>query len=295
MFIFGVTEIATRSRAGVALTILGAIGIAALIARDPRNRWKTFSLRLFGVAIAAVVLFSMQFGFDGFVDRLAVDPRGDGRLAIAGHTIAAARSFLPVGSGVGSFASVYGQWEAPADLIPDVYINQAHDDLIQIGLEAGAPGLSILLVFAIALTKRAINLLATHGERAAPLDVALKRASVMAVVCLFLHSLVDYPLRTSAGMILFALCCAVAVDPPASSRAPSLQVVIPGPPRKRVRAATPLIGRVGGGAPVRRGRDAPAPELWQENGNGPPNSGFERRLDTGSDVSCVSPSTGRYP
>jgi len=293
MFIFGVAEIATRSRAGVALTMLGAIGIAALMARDPRNRWKTVSLRLFGVAIAAVVLFSMQFGFDGFVDRLAVDPRGDGRLAIAEHTIAAARSYLPFGSGVGSFGSVYGQWEAPRDLIPDVYINQAHDDLIQIGLEAGAPGLLILLIFVIALTGRTIRLLRARGDRAAPLDTALKSASVMAIVCLFLHSLVDYPLRTSAGMILFAFCCAVATQPTDSSRGGSLEVVIPAPPRKRVRVAA-STGRIGGVAPLPRVMGARAAELWQEKENGPPHSGFEGRVGKGSDSSCVSPSIRRF-
>jgi hypothetical protein len=245
MFILGVAEIATRSRAGVALTILSAVGIAALMARDPRNRWKTVSLRLFGVAIAVVVLFSMQFGFDQFVDRLAVDPSGDGRLSIAEHTIEAAKSFLPFGSGVGSFVSVYGQWEAPTDLIPNVYINQAHDDLLQIGLEAGVAGLFVVGIFVIAMAIRTISLLSTSGERAAPLDTALKRAAAMAAICLFLHSLVDYPLRTSAGMILFALCCAVASQPSASSRGPSLQVLIPAPPRKRVRVSAALTERSG--------------------------------------------------
>ena len=235
MFVLGVAEILTRSRAGLALTALCAIGVAAIAARDARNRWKTLGLRVFLVAIGAVVLVAAPFGFDQLMDRLALDPRGDGRLAIARNTIAAAWSYLPFGSGIGSFAKVYGQWEQPKDLIADVYVNQAHDDVLQIGLEAGLAGLALLALFWVVSIRRASALIADRGDHTRPLDIAVQRAAAMAVLCLSLHSLVDYPLRTSAGMMLFALCCAAAGKPSSSTAARIQEVVIVAPAQKRAR------------------------------------------------------------
>ncbi len=48
------------------------------------------------------------------------------------------------------------------------------------------------------------------------LDLVLARAAPMVIALLLLHSAVDYPLRTEALMVLFAIACAYLVPRPAT-------------------------------------------------------------------------------
>jgi hypothetical protein len=53
-----------------------------------------------------------------------------------------------------------------------------------------------------------------HREKAFDaFDLSLARAGTVIVATLLLHSIVDYPLRTTAMMVVIAFACAVMVDP----------------------------------------------------------------------------------
>jgi hypothetical protein len=75
-------------------------------------------------------------------------------------------------------------------------------------------GFLVWLVCAASWSWRRIQ----HGDSV--LDITLSRAGSIAIVLLLLHSVVDYPLRSPALMILFALSCAymVPLAGPARSR-----------------------------------------------------------------------------
>jgi O-antigen ligase len=136
----------------------------------------------------------------------------DARWGIAASTWAAVRNYFPFGSGVGTFPSVYPLSERTADLIPQ-FVNRAHNDLLETLLEGGFGSFILLLGFLVWLSfvaRRAIvQDLAVVGRQA--------RAGVLVMVLLLLHSLWDYPLRTIALEVLFALAAGLQFAPPPTS------------------------------------------------------------------------------
>ena len=54
----------------------------------------------------------------------------------------------------------------------------------------------------------------SSGQSETPvLDLALARAASIVIVLLLLHSTMDYPLRTAALSVLFAIACAYLISP----------------------------------------------------------------------------------
>jgi O-antigen ligase len=120
----------------------------------------------------------------------------------------AMQSVQPLGSGFGSFEALFRQFENPAAVGP-VYANHAHSDLLELLIEGGVPGGLILLAFLLWYLRRCWKLWLSYGTR----DPIACAASV-AVALVLLHSLVDYPLRTSAVAVTFALCCGLMARSP---------------------------------------------------------------------------------
>jgi O-antigen ligase len=194
---------ATGSRMGL---LLGFIGLAAAMIvygvtagpGGPR-RW------LAGLALvaAAAVPVSVLVVRSGSIARLASDPVDQTRMAALGPMLKAARAFLPFGAGFGTFDPVYRHFE-PDSLLSTIYLNQAHNEPVQLAIEGGLPALLLLLLFLgwwMSATIRALR----------PRDSASRRALAIAMVAtsliLMLSSLVDYPLRTPLLSGLFAIAC----------------------------------------------------------------------------------------
>ena len=217
MFLLASTQIIARSRAGLALTLLGLGGIALVTLADPRNKSRKTILQIIGASAFVVLLFTAQFGFERVVDRLHFDPLNDTRIIVANTTIAATKTYFPFGSGIGTFRSIYELNETRADLIPNTFINHAHDDLLQLALEGGLLALIALGAFFVWFGACAFKVW-RPGLELRPLDVLLARCATLGIALLMLHSLVDYPLRTCAGMVLLAICCALLTTPGAEPK-----------------------------------------------------------------------------
>lgn len=125
-------------------------------------------------------------------------------------TIEAAKDHLPIGSGLGTFRDIYRTYEPAAD-VTYVYVNHAHNDYAELALELGIPGLLLILAFLWWWGSRSVAAWRDEYHGA-----ALARAGSIAIGVALLHSLVDYPLRTSAIAALIALCAGFMVQPPAA-------------------------------------------------------------------------------
>lgn len=115
--------------------------------------------------------------------------------------------FAPFGSGIGSFVELYRWYEDPA-IVSATFVNHAHNDLLELLIETGLPGLLVILVFLGWFVPRAWALWA--GERGNAVALA---ASVVIGVEL-VHSLADYPLRTAAMSSIVAVACVLLVRAP---------------------------------------------------------------------------------
>ena len=123
------------------------------------------------------------------------------------HSVEAIRDHGLVGSGVGTFPSIYPHYEDPAT-VERTYINHAHNDYMEIVLETGLPGAVLLLLFFAWWSSRAFAIWRS------PNAAELARAACIASAAILLHSLVDYPLRTAAIATAMAMALALMADPP---------------------------------------------------------------------------------
>jgi len=211
-------DILTRSRAGLALMIVAAFVTLALPLADRRRPSRLTPGKLVLASALTLILLIVQFGLYRVYDKFATDPMQGARPVFARNTIEAAKAYMPFGSGVGTFVSVYPTFERPQDTIANVYANHAHDDWLEIWLEGGIVSIVLAAGFLIWFSLRSKKLWQRSPGNIRDIDVLLARASTVAVPLILIHSVVDYPLRTDAMMAVFAFCCALLVAPPKTAR-----------------------------------------------------------------------------
>lgn len=195
---------AIRSRAGVIL--FGPIAVASLLAAwiaAGRGRPGPGLIALTGgvaAAIGAVAILALPPILARFDVQSAPEGRFEGWPIVA----SAADSWLPVGSGIGSFDAVYRSVE-PLDQLDPTFFNHAHNEYLETWLEAGWFGAALIIAFLIWYGRRL-----WAAWRAGPSrERDLQRAASIALLAMLVHSGVDYPLRTAALAVLFALCAAI--------------------------------------------------------------------------------------
>ncbi len=191
------------SLAGV---VLGAIVLAASMlvwARldQPSTRWAFVAVGLGGMAAIAVLIASP---LQNNLTASGVENDYSSRYTSFSNSLRAAADHFPVGSGIGSFADVYPAYENPA-WVDLWFVNHVHNDYIEVALETGLPGVLLILMFVLWWMQRAIAI-----WRAPTID-HFARAATIASAAIMLHSLVDFPLRTTAISALFAFCVALMV------------------------------------------------------------------------------------
>jgi O-antigen ligase len=202
-----------RSRAGLGLTIAALLGAVALAFRDRRNTAGVTPARLLLAATALAVMFAAQFTLYRMLERFADDPLKDARVTLARVTAEAAQGYMPFGSGMGTFAPVYAMQQRPEDAFVEAYANRAHNDFLELWLEAGVAGLALMGVFAAWLAVKALKLW-RRDALGSEIDLCIARAGTLVAVLVATHSFVDYPLRTAAMMAILAFACGLLVAPP---------------------------------------------------------------------------------
>ena len=202
----------TRSRAGLALGCAATVACLALAWSSSRRAGGVGPRgMLIGGAIAGFILVA-NFALLGVMQRLESEVSDDYRFTIYHYGVRAMADFFPAGAGFGSFAAVYEMYE-PVSAIRSVYANNAHNDWLELLIEGGAPAAAIAVAFVVWLTVGAAQSWSRRMRRGSALDAALQRAATILLALLLLHSIVDYPLRSTALMTLFALASGLLVHP----------------------------------------------------------------------------------
>ena len=171
-----------------------------------------------GAAIALAALLIVQFALYRIFERFDADPLQDARITFASNTIEAARAYMPVGSGLGSFVTVYHLFEKPQDVLANIFITRAHNDVVEAWLETGIFGLALMVWFVVWLARRSVEI--WRGGiplGASEIDCSLARAATIILALLAAHSFVDYALRTTAMMAIAAYASALLINPPAAA------------------------------------------------------------------------------
>jgi O-antigen ligase len=220
--------LASGSRAGFVMlaAVLGYFGVAAI----RRLRRRAFMLMVAAICAAAAASLVLLATFTGATLIERFGSFHDLRWPIFRTAWKVALRYFPFGSGLGTFKLVYNQGERLEDLSPG-YINNAHDDYLELLITAGLPAIILLLIFG------------QHVSR--PLWISLKRSQLdvtncaaMVVALFLLHSFFDFSLHTPALMTVFATCLGILVS---SRRAEGEEPSSPTSPTAGARSGRPPV------------------------------------------------------
>lgn len=253
----------TRSRAGVFLAMAALLGTLLMILRQSsrqdlgRSQSRLTIGRLSVIIVVFAALFAAQFGLGGILSRFGDDQLDDVRAPLAKTTAEAALRSLPFGTGLGSFVPVYAAVEKEKDVSVE-YANRAHNEIAEFILENGVFSLALLLAFLAWFAPRTYwvwqpSTTADHGQ------LPLQRAASLIILLLLAHSLVDYPLRTTALSAIFAFFCGVL-----ATDAAIVEEEIARPKRRAFAERTPSLHAAPGG---KWGADLQWPHDWQRRGD----------------------------
>lgn len=106
------------------------------------------------------------------------------------------------GWGLGTFQQAYRRFE-DAGTVDRFFVNHAHNDYLEIAVEGGIPATLLVAAFLLWWAGRA------RGAWKSPGGSVEQRAASIASAAILLHSLFDFPLRTSAITAVLAMCLAL--------------------------------------------------------------------------------------
>jgi O-antigen ligase len=201
--VLSVGILATGSRAGLFL-LIPTLMISLFRFRQRSWGWRSTTSALLISVMLSIALWETSAA-QYVIGRFSQGP--DARTDFWSASWNAIRLYWPIGSGIGTFTRVYPTVETLGSLARS-YANNAHNDYIELALEAGLPAVLLILGFFIFLIHCLILVARRNWGRG---QGALGMGAFLGLSMILLHSLVDYPLRMQSIMAVFGLLCATLV------------------------------------------------------------------------------------
>ncbi len=190
----------TGSRAGIALLFIAAPVsiVASRVAHGSKLRRPWLVPLGLAASLAAAVMASLKIpSVMAVADRFAA--RSDFRAELWEDGLTAMAAYWPTGGGIGAFRALFLPFER-LEVVDATMPNRAHNDYLEILIEAGVFGAAALGICAIIVA----TLLCTAWRRGAMVrNQWLFAMGTVAIIAA--HSLVDYPLRSMSLACLLAM------------------------------------------------------------------------------------------
>lgn len=212
--LFSLGDFLTASRMGMALLPVAWIGVFAVVRpwlEVDRRHWRWLGLALILLAAAGAYLIGSNHVIERVMARF--DFGGEVRPQIWQDSLYAARQYFPYGAGMGTFVPVY-QAAEHLEAVGTTIVNRAHNDYLELLVEAGIPGIMLLAAIGWNVSGAAIRGLrrppaGSHGQ-------VVFSTAALAVIAL--HSLVDYPLRSMSLAFVAAICAGLLMAAPGGGK-----------------------------------------------------------------------------
>ncbi len=198
----------TGSRGGLLFGTLTIMGCLALLwsARDPHVRRSArrspLPISALAAALLVPVIVTIFFARDLAVQRFLAGAEGELRSQFFPIFIRMIATYLPWGSGFGSFDAVFRGVE-PHHVLRQTYLNHAHNEPAELLIEGGVGGGLLMVAFVVWLGCRTL----AAWRRSQSPDALLARVGSLMLGVLVLWSLVDYPLRTPSLAAVATVAC----------------------------------------------------------------------------------------
>lgn len=190
----------TRSRTGVGLAMLGLLLALFAFARrlGGSNVYGTM-----GTVVALIAVLALEIGLAPVLDRFSQDPLQDLRWQFASTMAEGIGAFFPVGSGQGTFPSVYPVYQ-PVDIA--VFVNRAHNDYLEWIFDGGLLGLALIATGLLLYLRQWPRLWISEKWQTFRF---IQAGAGIGLFLMLLHTLVDFNLHIPANALFFAFLAAV--------------------------------------------------------------------------------------
>ncbi len=203
------------SRGGMAAFVVQMVVLSVLLARKREGNWK--HPLMLGAFLAMVIAFLLWMGNNELTRRL-ISIHSEAREEINGGVrltidrdclrMLMRRPFL--GWGLGTFPIVYPEFRS---FYTNMFVNQAHNDYLQLLVETGLAGFSIAVWFLVLVFRQAAGKL-RNNDWTENATGALTVAAMLGCVGILVHSFLDFNLQIPANAALFYVLCAIAASKP---------------------------------------------------------------------------------
>jgi O-antigen ligase len=201
------------SRGGMAAFVAQMVVLDVLLVRKREGGWK--QPLMLGAFLAVVIVFLVWMGGNALTQRLISihseareEINGGLRLSIDRDCLRMLVKRPLLGWGLGAFPTVYPEFRS---FYTNFFVNQAHNDYLQLLVETGLAGFSIAIWFLVLVFRRAAGKLKNWTETASG---ALTVAALLGCVGILVHSFLDFNLQIPANAVLFYVLCALAASAP---------------------------------------------------------------------------------
>lgn len=186
----------SRSRAGVALMMLGILLSSLVFARHiggKRSATLTTTLITIGLGIAGSI------GLIPVLNRFVQsNPVEDLRFELFNTVLVGIRQFLPFGSGPGTFADVYRALQPRGQT--EGFVNNAHNDYLELLFDTGSVGAVVIIAFFILYISGWVRLSGQEWRQ----KRFIKMGAGIGMLLLLLHAFADFNFHIPANLLFFA-------------------------------------------------------------------------------------------
>jgi O-antigen ligase len=217
------TVFLSASRGGMIAIFIELVIVAVLLLRQrvALLRVKRRMRMAVNMAAFAVVLVSLLtwLGGSDLMSRVSsistethTELSGGMRLSIDRDAFRMFRSKPVLGWGLRTFPVVYPQFRS---FYTNFFVNEAHNDYLQLLCEMGLLGFGTMVWFLIVLYRAALRKI---GNWTSDVSSAVTLACTLGITGILVHSLLDFNLQIPANAALFYVLCTIAAAPPLLQR-----------------------------------------------------------------------------
>jgi O-antigen ligase len=215
--VMGGSVLLSLSRGGMLAFAAQMLLFVFWVVRRPDTRRAALPLIVAG---GLILVFASWVGARQMMQRASsisesVGTSGEVRAAVSRDGLRMAMKRPVLGWGLGSFPTAYPRFRS---FYSEKFINQAHNDWVQLLAETGIAGFAVAMWFLLRLYRAAWRNLQRHPRH---LNEAIRLGALLGVTALLVHGFVDFNLHIPANAAIFYVLCIVAAGkptPPAPAR-----------------------------------------------------------------------------
>ena len=196
------------SRGGMIAVFVELVVFAVVVLRQRKTVRIAISLVSFAIVLVSLLTWVGGKELTSRVSSISSEAReevsGGMRLSIDRDALRMFRDKPVLGWGLGTFPVVYPQFRS---FYTNFFVNEAHNDYLQLLSEMGILGFAVMAWFLIVLYRRAVSKI---GDWTFDVGGAVTLACTLGFTGILVHSLFDFNLQVPANAALFYVLCTIA-------------------------------------------------------------------------------------